>query len=349
MDITKLVFNTIDVAFDRRQNRSVKIEGSQDVVITKDILYNPESPKTCLLDCYYVPKKEGLYPVLFNIHGGGFVAGGKEHRRTLCTWLATFGFFVININYGLSPECSFPLPLKHMSAALEWLREYAPVLRLDLSRVAVYGDSSGAYYASMLAAAANRPELCEMLQITSPVKFAAAVLNCGLYDIKYSLSRRMVLHLNKRIFTAYTGIKESEFEHYKYKDFCSPLPYIDESYPPTFLVSADKDIFCGGQAEFIAKAFDENDVYYESYHSVSQIRNHCFSLEWTSKEAKEANALIKNFLMKMISGDMPRRMSDCDAPIRESERKQPPKSKPTKTEEAKTENTETEKNKAEET
>ena len=320
MDIAKFVFEAIDVAFDKKQNKSLYIEGSEDVIITKDVLYSYDDRKVCLLDYYYVPKKKGLYPVLFNIHGGGFMAGGKEFRRALCTWHATNGLFVVNVDYGLCPNCHFPTPIKHLVDALNWVVKFSKILRLDLSRIAVCGDSAGAYYAAMLATLCENAELQKAFDLYPRTKFSAAILNCGLYNLPKALNRRMLLHLNKRIFASYTGIRQEEFENYEYRNLCSPLPYISDSFPPTFLVYAEKDVFCGGQAEFMIDTLEKHDIYYESYHSISAKRNHCFSLEWTSKEAKEVNALIRNFMCKMINGTLPRKQSETDVKIRESEK-----------------------------
>lgn len=320
MDIAKFIFDAIDIAFDKRLNKQHHIEGADSVVVTKDVLYSDMDINTCLLDYYYVPKKRGLYPVLFNIHGGGFTAGGKEYRRGLCTWFAVDGFFVVNVNYGLCPDCTFPTPILHLVQALNWVVKFSKILRLDLSKMAVYGDSAGGYYAAMLAAICKSDEMKKAFGVKTKASFSAAILNCGLYDINYSLKRRMFLKLNKKVFTAYTGIREEEFENYKYKDVTSPLPFIDNNFPPTFLIYADKDIFCGDQAEFMTDVLEKNDIYYESYHSVSYKRNHCFSLDWSTRESKEANALIRNFTHKMLDGTLPHHQSESDVLIRECEK-----------------------------
>ncbi len=319
MDIAKFVFEAIDIAFNRKQNKSIEIEGIENIVVTKDVLYSDANIKTCLLDYHYMPKKKGLYPVIFNIHGGGFMAGGKEYRRALCDWFASDGFFVVNVNYGLCPDYKFPTPIVHLVSALNWVVANARRLRLDLTKVAVYGDSAGAYYASMLAAICTNEQLQKAFKVKPKIKLSATILNCGLYDINHTLDRRIVLDLNKKVFTAYTGIQEESFDNYRYKDYISPLPYITEAFPPTFVVYAQKDIFCGGQAEFLIKKLEENDIYFESYYTVSIIRNHCFSLEWTSEEAQEANRLIRKFSEKMADGTLPPKLSEAHYAIREHE------------------------------
>ncbi len=320
MDIAKFIFNMIDVTFDKKQNKRIKLKNAEDVIITKDVLYSASDPKICRLDYYYVPQKKGLYPVMFNIHGGGFMAGDKEYRRALCTWHALNGFFVVNVNYGLCPECNFPTPVLQLAAALNHVNRFAKLLRLDLDKMVVTGDSAGGYYAAMLAALCANEDMQKALKVKTRVKFGAAILNCGLYDLDTVIKRRLLFDLNKKVFDSYIGIDEDAFLGSEYKDLCSPLPFINKDFPPCFLVYADKDIFCGGQTEILTQKLDSLDIYYESYHSVSMLRNHCFSLEWTSREAKDANALIEKFLDKFKRSNLPPHMSEATEIIRECEK-----------------------------
>ena len=321
MNIAKSVFEAIDVAFNKKQNEIFVFENQDEVVVTKDVLYSTMDTKTCLLDYYYVPKKKGKYPVILNIHGGGFVAGGKEYRKQFCTWLALEGFFVVNANYGLSPECKFPMPIKHLFGACDWIYKNKKMLSLDLTKIVVCGDSAGAYYASMLSVISENEKLQKVFNVKPKIKFGASILNCGLYDVQKTLETRMFLDLNKVIFETYIGIKESEFEDYKYKDCLSPLEYIDSTFPPTFLIYAEKDILCRGQTEILAKKFDEKDIYYESYHSKSVFQNHCFSLSWSSEPAKEANLLLLEFLHKFKEGVLPNKQSASNEKIRMYEKR----------------------------
>lgn len=317
MDIAKSVFEAIDVAFNRRQNNSFVFEGAENVVATKDVLYSQDNLKTCLLDYYYVPKKtKEKYPVIFYIHGGGFMAGGKEYRKQICTWLALEGFFVVNVNYGLSPECCFPEPIKHLISALNWVHKSQKYLNLDTDNIVVAGDSAGAYYATMVAVICKKQELQKVFKVKPKTDVKACVLICGLYDVATTLQTRMLLDLNKKIFESYTGIKEEDFEKYKLKNYISPLPFIDESFPPTCLVYAEKDIFCRGQSEMLCKKLSEYDIYYESYCSESVFQNHCFSLTWTSDEAKIANLMILDFLDKFKAGSLCKKQSESAIKIR---------------------------------
>ena len=321
MNIAKSVFEAIDIAFNRKQNEVFVFENQENVIVTKDVLYSMADTKVCVLDYYYVPKKRGKYPVVLNIHGGGFVAGGKDFRKQFCTWLALEGFFVVNVNYGLSPDYIFPEPIGHLLEACNWIYQNRKTLKLDMDRVVVCGDSAGAYYASMLATINKNETFKKAFKAKLKLNFSACVLNCGLYDVQKTLETRMLLNLNKAVFETYTGITEKDFETYKFKNYISPLEFINEDFPPTFLIYAEKDILCRGQTEILAQKLDEKDVYYESYHTKSVFQNHCFSLSWSSEAAKEANMLLLGFLERLKKNELPQRQSASKIKIRAYEKR----------------------------
>ena len=321
MKFTKAVFEAIDIAFNRKQNNSFKIEGAESVVVTKDVLYSTNDISNCKLDYYYIPKTtRDKYPVILNIHGGGFVAGDKVYRKSLCTWLATQGFFVVNANYGLCPECRFPTPILQLTRALNWIHKFSKILKLDTSKVVVSGDSAGAYYASMLCALSTNPEMQKIFKAKPKISPNACILNCGLYDLDHALESKMILDLNSKVFEDYTGISEEHINNYKYKQYCSPLSFITKNYPPALLIYANKDIFCKGQTEKLIEKLNENDIYFESYNSTSHFANHCFSLTWTSTPAKEANALIESFLNKFYHDALPTHQSQATEQIQLEEK-----------------------------
>lgn len=321
MNIVKNVFEAIDVAFNKKQNEVIAFENQDKVNVVKDIVYSTLDEKVCLLDYYFVPKKRGKYPVIMNIHGGGFVAGDKDYRKQLCTWFALEGFFVVNVNYGLSPDYIFPQPINQLLEACNWIYKNRVELKLDAEKVVVCGDSAGAYYASMLVAINKNENLRKVFGAKMKLSFSACVLNCGLYDVQKSLDTRVLLNLNKVVFETYTGITQKDFENYEYKDYLSPLEFINSDFVPAFLIYAEKDILCRGQTEILLQKLEENDVYYESYHSKSIFQNHCFSLSWTSEAAKEANLLLLSFLRKVKKGTLPTRQSESRVKIRAYEKR----------------------------
>lgn len=55
----------------------------------------------------YIPQEGELHGHIFNIHGGGLIAGGTGQNRLFCQWLADRGYIVHAIEYPLIPEVRF--------------------------------------------------------------------------------------------------------------------------------------------------------------------------------------------------------------------------------------------------
>ena len=71
-----------------------------------DVVYDSSNPDVCVADLLYNPHstKYDKYPVILNIHGGGWVIGDKRNSRGQCLQMADSGWFVVNMNYGLPPK-----------------------------------------------------------------------------------------------------------------------------------------------------------------------------------------------------------------------------------------------------
>lgn len=303
MGLAKTVFVAIDKLFDHDQNKR-KSTRFEDVnfIIEKDVKY--AEAEACLLDTYRVENGGEKYPVLFYIHGGGFVAGDKHHRRAHSRWCANLGYFVVNINYGLCPEYKFPEPLKHLVYALNWVGENAEKYNLDLDKMVVSGDSAGGYYAAMLACITTDKDLQTRLGVSTDLRFSGAVLNCGIYDVGAALKAPVPLDLGGKILYDFADIKKSEFDNFEYRDICAPIDRVTSEFPKSFITYAKKDFFCGGQGERMLENLKNVGVYHEEYHSTKFTSNHCFSLNWKGKDPEKNNDLTKDFLLRFAKGEI---------------------------------------------
>ncbi|RKN40431.1 alpha/beta hydrolase [Streptomyces hoynatensis] len=94
----------------------------------------------------------GPLPVVYRIHGGGFMLGSPdvdhEENLRLCREL---GALVVSPDYRLAPEHRFPAGLEDCYAGLCHLVKNATELGLRPERVAVAGDSAGACLATAVA------------------------------------------------------------------------------------------------------------------------------------------------------------------------------------------------------
>lgn len=306
MTFAKFLFVAIDKLFDKSQNEK-KMLRFNDVKfsIEENIVYDKTDAKTCTLDTYCVPKEDGKkYPVFFYIHGGGFVAGDKKFRRGLSRWAANAGFFVVNVNYALSPDYLFPTPIKHLVSALNWVGKNAEKYNLDLDNMCVSGDSAGGYYSAMLACVATNKQLQEKLQVSTDLKFRGAILDCGVYDVGEALGRYMPFNLTDKILFDFAGIHIKQFNAYEWKDICAPIDFVTEQFPVTFLTYADKDIFCKGQGPKMIEKLKSKGVYVEEDHSTKLLDNHCYPLSWTTKAAANNVKCVEDFMKRFIAKEV---------------------------------------------
>lgn len=91
-------------------------------------------------------------PLVFFIHGGGWVIGNIETHDGICRLLTRqTACTVASVEYRCSPEHQFPVPLRDCEQALEFLSENAAALSIDASRIIVAGDSAGGNMATIIA------------------------------------------------------------------------------------------------------------------------------------------------------------------------------------------------------
>lgn len=112
----------------------------------------------------YKPSAAKNLPVILFIHGGGWVAGNLDTHDNLARYLCQKAEAVtVSVDYSLSPEAKFPLPLEQCYDALLWVQEH-----LAPTQLAVVGDSAGGTMAAalcLLARDRQGPDICQQVLI----------------------------------------------------------------------------------------------------------------------------------------------------------------------------------------
>jgi acetyl esterase len=107
-------------------------------------------------------------PVVIYFHGGGWVLNDQDTYDRLIREIANgAGAAVVFVNYTRSPEAHYPVAIEEAYAATRWVAANGAALRLDGSRLAVAGDSSGGNMATVVALLAKErggPDIdCQVL------------------------------------------------------------------------------------------------------------------------------------------------------------------------------------------
>ena len=89
--------------------------------------------------------------VLVWFHGGGWTIGDLDTADSTCRALANrSGAVVVSVDYRLAPENPAPAALDDCLEALMWTVENGELLGIDVTKVAVGGDSAGGNLAALV-------------------------------------------------------------------------------------------------------------------------------------------------------------------------------------------------------
>jgi acetyl esterase len=100
----------------------------------------------------YYPGEGTNKPALIYVHGACWVAGSLNSHDEICRYLAKeSGVIVIAIDYRLGPEFKYPSAHNDVFDATKWIGKHAAELGIDPSKIAIGGESAGAYFAAATA------------------------------------------------------------------------------------------------------------------------------------------------------------------------------------------------------
>lgn len=273
MNIAKLAFD-FDDRFKDVFTNNVKTVNS--ISVERDVVYDDALPDVCTLDIYCPPLKgRDKYPVLVDVHGGGWITGDKHWRRGLNRAFADMGLCVISPNYGLSPRFKYPECVKHLFACFKWICDHAEERRLDLDNVLITGDSAGGQLACLVLAIQNNAEVKARIgAVDSPLRFKGGMLVCGAYDPD-SMAKNL---LSNKLFLEMTGYGRKHLREFKDYDLMNPVNFVDKDFPADVMIAYGRfDAFVGGNEKILFKRLNELGIPYREYRAKGA-GEHCFHL-----------------------------------------------------------------------
>jgi acetyl esterase/lipase len=99
----------------------------------------------------------GVLPAVLYIHGGGWILGNAgTHDRLVRELAVGVGAGVVFVEYDRSPEARYPVAIEQAYATARWITEHGADEGLDVSRLAVAGDSVGGCMTAAVALLAGR-------------------------------------------------------------------------------------------------------------------------------------------------------------------------------------------------
>jgi acetyl esterase/lipase len=270
----------------------------------RDIVYIDDGDPKHKLDVYYPEGADGLLPVIFDIHGGGWMYGTKELNEYYCLSLASRGFAVVNISYRLLPHVDLAAQVSDVFDALHWLGSFGAGHHCDLDRVFLTGDSAGGHLASLTAAISLDPSLLELYgvkELPFVIRAVAATHTapdvCGdLFGAKGG-ARAISRELKRMLFGRYP---ESNPIFGKSTLYTTANP---ETYPPILIVTSEADRLYRHTVELIEYLKRSGFRHEAAIAEPNPDSGHVFNVTHPDREdGKSMNDRIAAFFLRVMQG-----------------------------------------------
>lgn len=276
-------------------------------IIEKTVAYSNEG-KSEVCDLIYNKDKFNSgekMPVMIYIHGGGWISGLKNMRKYYCYNFSEKGFFVANIHYDYAPQKQHPYQLQQILKAIDFIFDNADKYNLDTSKILLAGESAGGYFVAETSVFSYNKDLLDRIGLKfkhrDEFSVSANIINCGAFDIVSLVDNEFP---NMRLMIeSYTNLTASiiregaETEKIK---LLSPSSFINEKFPPTFIIYAAKDKL---QTESFKmdELLTKFNVPHAMYKGEGIISMHAFPLATNTKRGKDCYNKTLDFIMPYIN------------------------------------------------
>lgn len=153
----------------RNQNESIRAKcRKKDSELLGTRLEIPRENEEPVKVNVYIPKNNtnDKLPVVFNIHGGGFVGGDADLLDTQSERIANaWNTVVVTINYTKADVKPIEYGVEEIVDTIKYFRDHQDEYHIDPNQFTVMGYSAGAYYAAQTAISLDQQNIPLMAQV----------------------------------------------------------------------------------------------------------------------------------------------------------------------------------------
>lgn len=246
-------------------------------------------------------ERDNKLPVIFWMHGGGYIAGDKQYKNPLLSKIAEQGYIVVNVNYALAPDNKYPTQLNQIDRAVQFIKKNQHELPIDFNQVVFGGDSAGAQLSSQYTAIQTNKALRDDMKFKQqfkPNQIKAAIFYGGFYDMKTVKATefpRIQLFME-----SYTGQRDWE-QQFKYISEMSTINQVTKDYPPTFLSVGDADPFYSQNIAFYKKLKSKDVPTDKLFYDGSHQLRHQYQFHMNKPESQQNMKDTLRFLSRNTS------------------------------------------------
>ncbi|XFE28337.1 alpha/beta hydrolase [Listeria innocua] len=180
--INHMFSNTVQITDQKTFNQAEK-----NVAKKTDLTYE-SNYKENTYDIYYPKNSKGPVPVLFWVHGGGFVGGDKSGVKEFATKLVSdANIAVVAMNYELASDSEYPNQVLQVNELVKDLLAEGDDKLLDMEQLFFGGDSAGAQITLQYAALQTNEAYAKQMKIKQVLpkdSLKGTISYCGPVDLK---------------------------------------------------------------------------------------------------------------------------------------------------------------------
>ena len=276
------------------------------VTVKNDLTYTSDYDRSTF-DLYY-PQGASKVPVVFWVHGGGYVGGDKEGAKEFATYLADRGqVAVVSLNYEWAPSLEYPGQVKQINQAYQSIKkEAAQYPMLDFKKVIFGGDSAGSQIAGQFLAIQTNSDYAKDMKMTQVIPsgdIKGFISYCGPVDLKQMAHQtsddRFMKFFVKTVAWSLLGTKD--WKNSKELQQVSLVNKLTKELPPTYITDGNAYSFQDQGIAFDQK-LQELDVPVKSlfYKDVPEAVNHEYQFDYSLEESKKCLDETLDFLKNVM-------------------------------------------------
>jgi acetyl esterase/lipase len=145
----------------------------------QEVEFRVNSAGRQLMARIYEPVGPGPFPVMLDLHGGGWNRRDRLAEESMDRAIAQSGVLVVAIDMTRAGEAPYPAEVQDANYGVRWLKANAASWNGDASKVGVFASSSGGHTAQLLGLRPHDPRynaipLPEAPEVDATVDFIAA-------------------------------------------------------------------------------------------------------------------------------------------------------------------------------
>lgn len=266
------------------QIKIVKSKFYENVVENSAIVYKEIDERKLYLDAF-LNTNNSEKPAVVLIHGGGWKSGNKNLMKPLAQNIASRGYACFTIEFRLSTEAIYPAGIYDVKNAIQFIKANANKFKIDTTKVAILGCSSGGQMAALIGTTNNNKNFEEDINYSQTSSVQAIIDIDGVLAFKHPESQEDVV-AGLWLGGNYDSVPEI-WEN------ASALTHVNENTPPILFIGSQYPRFLAGKDDMI-KTLNQFNI----YNQVENLENspHSFWLfhPWFEDTVK----YISNFLEK---------------------------------------------------